>query len=130
VRLPAILLVPALLFLAGCGDGDDNASSSGPPVELRPGQRLTLRGEEYSFIPSNVVARPGTELEVRLENRGSLAHNVKLLRDGEQVGGTPSLPSGRAGSATISVSPGTYELVCTVGDHAELGMKGALRVKE
>ena len=29
----------------------------------------------------------------------------------------------------IDLKPGTYELLCTVGDHAQLGMKGKLTVR-
>jgi uncharacterized cupredoxin-like copper-binding protein len=29
----------------------------------------------------------------------------------------------------VRLTPGTYEMLCTVGDHAELGMRGELEVK-
>ena len=54
----------------------------------------------------------------------------RLRRDGKEVGGTPSLPAGHTGAATVTVRPGRYEMLCTVGDHAELGMTGELQVKE
>ena len=76
-----------------------------------------------------VLDGPG-ELRIRLQNDGSLAHNLKLRRAGDDVGGTSSLPSGDTGSASVQVEPGRYELICTVGDHAELGMTGELQVKE
>ena len=85
---------------------------------------------EYSFDPAAVVLDGAGELTIRLRNEGSLAHNHKRRRDGEEVGGTSSFPAGKAGSATVRVSPGRYEMICTVGDHAELGMTGELQVKE
>ena len=30
---------------------------------------------------------------------------------------------------TVSMAPGTYEMLCTVGDHAQLGMRGTLMVR-
>ena len=85
-------------------------------------------GKEYSFDPATiVVAGPGT-LRVTLVNEGSLAHNLKLMKDGEELGGTPSFPAGESRSARLRVQSGSYEFICTVGDHAELGMRGTLRV--
>jgi plastocyanin len=68
-------------------------------------------------------------LTIRLENDGDLAHNLRLRRDGKEVGGTPSFPAGRTESARLRLRPGAYEMLCTVGDHAELGMTGRLEVK-
>jgi plastocyanin len=122
-------MLTALLFAAACGDDDDSGTTGGA-VSLKTGSVLEVAAEEYSFSPAAVVLdRPG-ELRIRLRNDGSLAHNIKLRRDGEEQGGTSSLPGGDTGTATVEVKPGRYELVCTVGDHAELGMTGELQVKE
>jgi plastocyanin len=84
--------------------------------------------KEYSFDPATIVMRgPGT-LSVRLVNEGSLAHNLRLMKDGEGLGGTPSFPAGESRSARLRVERGSYEFTCTVGDHAELGMRGTLKV--
>ena len=84
--------------------------------------------KEYSFDPSTIVMRDAGTLRVRLMNDGSLAHNLKVMKDGEELGGTPSFPSGESRSARVRVESGSYEFICTVGDHAELGMKGTLEV--
>lgn len=86
-------------------------------------------GEEYSFDPASVVVESAGRLTIVLENRGSLAHNLKLMSDGEELGGTPTFPAGRTESGTLELEPGSYEMVCTVGDHAELGMTGTVRVR-
>ena len=91
--------------------------------------QLTVVGREYSFDPSGIVVKGAGRLEITLRNEGSLAHNLKVLRSGEQVGGTPSFPSGGSRSALLVLEHGDYELVCTVGDHEELGMKGELTVR-
>ena len=51
------------------------------------------------------------------------------MKDGEELGGTPSFPGGQSRSARLRVASGEYEFVCTVGDHAKLGMKGKLEVE-
>jgi uncharacterized cupredoxin-like copper-binding protein len=44
------------------------------------------------------------------------------------VGGTPAFQGGKR-TAHVKLEPGRYEFLCTVGDHAELGMRGTLRVR-
>ena len=89
---------------------------------------MRVVAKEYSFDPAMIVMRgPGT-LRVTLANEGSLAHNLRLTRDGEELGGTPSFPAGESRSARLRVERGSYEFICTVGDHAELGMRGTLKV--
>jgi len=116
------------LLAAGCG-GDDGDDAPARSVTIPANGELRVVAKEYSFDPANVVVRGAGRLELTLANQGSLAHNLKLLRGGEEVGGTPSFPAGRTEAAIVNVEHGTYEMVCTVGDHAELGMRGKLEVK-
>lgn len=116
-----------LLLAAGCGGGNDE--SGGRTVTAAPGATVPVDAGEYSFEPDRlVVDRPGT-VTIRLRNGGDLAHNLRVLREGEDVGGTPSFPSGGTRTAKLRLARGKYEYVCTVGDHAELGMTGELEVK-
>jgi plastocyanin len=116
-----------LLLVAGCG-GDDGAGTS-RSVTVGGGQTVTVKAHEYSFDPDRVVVQGAGALTIRLENDGDLAHNIRVRRDGKEIGGTASFPAGRTESARVRLERGTYELLCTVGDHAELGMRGELEVK-
>jgi plastocyanin len=121
----ALPLAALALLVAGCGGEDE----PGRTVTAPASGAVRVVAEEYSFDPSAIVMRgPGT-LRVRLVNEGSLAHNLKLMKDGEELGGTPSFPGGESRSARLRVESGAYEFICTVGDHAELGMKGTLKVE-
>lgn len=120
----ALPLAAFALLVAGCG-GDE---SPGRTVTAPADGAVRVVAKEYSFDPAGIVVRgPGT-LRLTLVNEGSLAHNLKLFQDGEELGGTPSFPGGESRSASLRVDHGSYELICTVGDHAELGMTGTLRV--
>ena len=120
----ALPLAALVLLAAGCGGGDDEGRTVTAPAN----GSVRVVAKEYSFDPSHIVLRgPGT-LRVTLANEGSLAHNWKLFKDGRELGGTPAFPSGQTKSAEVRVARGKYDFICTVGDHAELGMKGTLTV--
>jgi plastocyanin len=119
--LTALLLVLA----GGCGDDDE----PGRTVMVEQGKAVHVVADEYSFDPETIVVTGGGELEIELENDGSLAHNLRVLDGGTELGGTPTFSGGQTRTGTVEVQPGEYELVCTVGDHEELGMMGKLTVK-
>ena len=79
--------------------------------------------------PETIVLTGGGELTVELDNQGTLAHNLRVFDGGNDIGGTPTFSGGEPRTGTLEVEPGEYELLCTVGDHAALGMKGKLEVK-
>ena len=125
MRRFALPLALCPLLALGCG-GDDAPERT---VTVQANGKVTVVGREYSFDPSRIVVKGAGRLQLTLRNEGSLAHNIKVVRGGEQVGGTPSFPGGRSESALVILEHGGYELVCTVGDHAKLGMKGTLTVR-
>jgi plastocyanin len=123
------LAVPCaiVLCLAGCGGDDDEEPARG--VTVNPNSTLEVTGDEYSFDPRRVVVRGAGPLTIRLRNTGELAHNLRIERAGEDIGGTPTFPGGETQSGRVNLEHGNYEMVCTVGDHAELGMTGELQVR-
>jgi plastocyanin len=125
------LLAPttlAVIALAGCGGG---GGEPGPTETVRAGQVVDVVGGEYSFDPETVVAQGagGKPLEIRLKNGGALAHNLRVFRDEDDVGGTTTFQGGETRSASLTLGPGSYRMVCTVGNHEELGMHGKLEVE-
>jgi plastocyanin len=124
-----VIVALACLLLAGCGGGDKGSSGSAI-AHVRAGQPLRVAAHEYRFSPGKVVVESeGGPLRAELDNRGSLPHNLKILGDGAEVGGTATIPGGRRARASVSLAPGRYTLICTVGNHADLGMIGELQVE-
>ena len=124
MRRFVLVLALSPLPVLGCGDDDQ----PGRTVTAPANSTLRVVADEYSFDPSTIVREGAGTLTVMLRNEGSLAHNLKLMRDGREVGGTPSFPAGESRSAQLRLDSGSYEYICTVGDHAKLGMKGTLKV--
>jgi plastocyanin len=125
LRRFALLLALFPLLVLGCGDEDE----AGRTVTAPANAKLRVVADEYSFDPSTIVLRGAGTLTVTLRNKGSLAHNLRVLRGDEEIGGTPTLPAGRAESGRLNLEHGSYRIICSVGDHEELGMTGTLRVR-
>lgn len=125
-RLAAATAALATLPLAACGDGGD-APARAVTVERASGIRIVAR--EYSFDPARVTVEGDGPLRVTLANDGTLAHNLRLRRGGREVGGTPTFGGGESRSSSVELSEGSYSMVCTVGSHEELGMRGTLVVR-
>ena len=132
--LPALLLAAAVL--TGCGGGGDKKKDEGvkskDTVTVGHNQPIALGASEYKFEPKNVIVNSGTTqatlVRFVMRNNGSLAHDIHVEKDGQDMGGTSIFGPGNTGSGQATLSPGTYEFLCTVGDHAALGMKGTLTV--
>jgi plastocyanin len=115
------------MLASSCGGGERPAKGRSLTVAAGKGLRVVAR--EYSFDPARVVVTGGGPLKITLDNRGTLAHDLRVMKGSRQLGGTPSFSPGRTRSASLRLAPGRYEFVCTVGDHARLGMRGRLEVK-
>lgn len=125
MRRFALVLALCPLLVLGCG-GDDKP---GRTVTAPANAKLRVVADEYSFDPSTIVLEGAGTLTVTLQNEGTLAHNLKVLRGNEEVDGTPTLPAGRSASTRLKLERGSYRIICSVGDHEQLGMTGTLRVR-
>jgi plastocyanin len=122
---PWVALALCLALFTGCG-GDEKPRTRA--VALSAGQPLHVAAHEYYFDPGKVVVARAGELRITLRNEGSLAHDFRVTRAGTDLGGTPAFGGGER-SARVSLRRGRYKFICSVGDHAELGMEGTLEVR-
>jgi plastocyanin len=116
----AIAAALAVLALSGCG-------GPGPAAEARGG-RVEITLDDFLIRPQLVRAAAG-EVTFAAGNRGRLPHNFRVRgRGGEPVAIATLLPGERA-SETAVLRRGEYKILCTVGNHEELGMYGRLVVR-
>ena len=123
-----MIVAAGLAAIAGCGG--DEGGESGRTVTVQAHEGVRVVGDEYGFDPDTVVVEGGGgSLEITLDNQGVIAHNLVVFDGETELGGTPTFPGGESASGRVELEPGSYRMICTVGDHEELGMVGELEVR-
>ena len=156
--------VAGVLLLGACGGGDpttDAAQEGGdePVTEEVPSGEVSYFGTEFAFEGPDTIG--AGETTFTLDNTGEQLHMlvmVELLKGKtlddvntfiaeEGVGGKPpswakevrmeafAKPGKESSTKPVELTPGTYALLCFIGDketkksHAELGMTRELTVE-
>jgi plastocyanin len=120
-RLSALVLAAALAS-GGTGCADD-----APPTRARDG-RVSLTLDDFSIAPQRVRAKPG-RITLTAVNRGAVGHTLRVRRGDQELVAIKTLLPGASGTAAGRLERGTYDLVCILGNHEELGMYGTLTVR-
>jgi len=140
MRRLTILLVGAMLAVAGCG-GDDEKPASSSKSDSTPtptateaaasggGENLTLAADKSAlkFDKSALEAKAG-KVTLTMDNPSDIPHAVAIEGNGVDVDGK-TVGKGEKSVASADLKPGTYEFYCPVPGHEEAGMKGKLTVK-
>lgn len=120
ILLTVFAAAVAVVFLPSCGWNQDTKA------ETENG-RITVEINEYRLTPNKILARPGP-VEVKVVNRGELAHNLIIMQAGRLVARTPTF---QRGSRVIKASlrTGTYRMSSNIGKDRDLGVRGTISVK-
>jgi plastocyanin len=116
----SLLLLAAIVALAGCGG--DEADARGADG------RVAIVLDDFRYRPQTIRARPG-RLTVELSSRGRLGHNFNLRKGGRTVATVKTLKPGVRRTAAIDLTRGDYRMFCSIANHEELGMYGAITVR-
>lgn len=136
--LPLALVLAVAALAAGCGGDDDDdggrtAATTEETTAAGGGGAQAVEMTEFEFIPNDLSVKAGDTLST--ENTGSTVHNLTIEAgpDPEQASkeltATPDVAAGDSADLTLDVDPGEYSIVCTIGNHRELGMVGTIRVE-
>ncbi|WP_205695668.1 hypothetical protein [Conexibacter sp. SYSU D00693] len=125
-RLLPVSLLAAALAMAGCGSGPDYVTD-------RDGV-LRLELDEFRVDPEYLRVREG-RIRIIARNVGRLTHNVEVQSIEEEETAEPThyvrldtMHPGEQAADNVTLGPGKYRLVCTIGNHDDLGQYGELVV--
>ena len=118
--IAAVLAVAAASGAAGCVD-------DAPPARARDG-RVSVTLDDFSITPQRVRAKPG-RISFKAVNRGAIGHTLRVRRGDRELVAIKTVLPGATGTAAGRLERGTYDLVCILGNHEELGMYGTLTVR-
>ena len=129
------LLVP--LALVACGDDEEETTAA--PTESAAettaadetasgsGESIAISETDFALDPADPTTAAG-DVTFEVSNDGEFPHNLEVEGNGvEEV--TDTIDPGGSDSLTVSLEPGSYEIYCSIGDHAEQGMTGELTVE-
>ncbi len=89
-------------------------------------QEITVGGTEFSFSPSTISVNKGDHVKLKFKNTGSLPHNLTIT---DLNIATKTIQPGESDTVEfVADKAGSYGFVCTVGTHAQKGMKGTFSV--
>jgi plastocyanin len=99
-----------------------------PAPKPKPGaQSVQVTGVDFKFQPSTITVQAGKPVQFVFRNDSSTSpHTFTIASLGLDLKADP----GGSDTTTLKhVKPGTYQFICTIPGHAQLGMKGTLTVK-
>ena len=82
---------------------------------------------EYAFGPDAVSVKAGES--VTAENEGETVHNLTVFDGSDELAGTDDVDPGQSAELDVDLDPGTYEMICTIPGHEDLGMAGEFTVE-
>jgi len=128
--------------VVGCGGGGNTGSGKeeeqeeAPPsvaagestVAENPIEVIQVNETEMSLDPSEITLQQPGAYVFRAVNVGDVVHSLRIEGNGIEEQQTRDIGPGESADLAVTLSPGTYELDCPVGNHEELGMRGSVAV--
>jgi uncharacterized cupredoxin-like copper-binding protein len=140
-RLATVLVLGAAalsLAAAGCGDDDDETTAvtptttetgaTGPTGAAGGGETVDISETEFALDPDSVDVKAGS-VTFNVTNDGEIVHNLEVEGNGVEETLPEDLAAGDSGELTVDLEPGSYEMYCPVGNHADQGMTGEITVE-
>ena len=104
------------------GDKTEDKQSEEEPR----GETVNISIRDFAFDPSEIRAKAGQKVTLRITNNGSLSHNYTITELDEKA----NVGSGSTEDLEITFpEPGRYQFLCTLPGHADKGMTGQIIVE-
>ena len=132
--------VPALMALVALV-----AACAAPAETAPPGSQVVAELAD-SKITVNVPSVKAGTIKIGVRNLGTMEHSFVVLKtdlapdklpvDGPsakakedgKIGEIASIPAGKSAAVTLDLAPGTYDFICNIAGHYQLGMHTAFTV--
>lgn len=141
-----------IFALAGCGHHRHamhvrDAADRVKAADWSKMEMVTVTMNDFSYNPAALTFRQGVPYKLVIENKGSQKHyftaenffraiatrKLQSNSDGEvkapYFSAIEVYPGRSLDLYFVAVKPGTYPLVCTIEGHADMGMKGEIRIE-
>lgn len=124
---------PAATSAAGSAAASPTGGTpaAGAPAAGGPGTTIAATEKEYA-IALDKSSVPAGNVTFDTKNTGSLPHTIAVTAadgaskakgvTGTVIGDSGNIDAGKSGTLTVNLQPGTYQVVCTVPGHIQLGM--------
>lgn len=133
VRRGVVAFVAALaLVAAACssgGDGSTEGGGSGDQAAAAPAS-VDISLSDFKITPADVEVPAGAPVTFNVSNDGQSPHTFGV-KVGDQTYETPQLDAGGTGTLEVpALEAGTYDSLCTIPGHEQLGMVGTVTATE
>ena len=99
---------------------------TGEDEQAAAGEQVDVSLIEFAIdMPATV---PAGEVTFSVTNDGTITHSFEVEGNGLEEELASPLSPGQSGTLTVDLAPGTYEIYCPIGNHADLGMRVELTV--
>ena len=120
--LPVAIAATTLVVLPVALQAEDDEEG-----ETDIDRTVTVEATDYDFEPATIETTTSTTLQVVFTNEGNVSHSWAIPELGVVL--EPIQP-GESTSVTFRPDePGSYEIVCQVPGHEQIGMTGTLIVE-
>lgn len=119
--------MPGMMGGGGRGGMMDGRTERDAPPPRAGADQIAVVGDEFSFRPDEIRVRAGEPVNLVFRNGGGLFHTFTVEELDVDLRAAPG--EGASGGLE-GAEPGRYTVVCTVGGHAEAGMRGVLVVED
>lgn len=122
--LAVALTAVALAACGGSGGGNEGNGNAEAPVGASA-DAVTIAATEFKFDPASFSLPADTDVELVIENKGVVEHDITVDELGVKVYAT----GGKTVGETVNAAAGTYTFYCSIPGHREAGMEGTLTVE-
>lgn len=104
-----------------------SGAPAAPPDALLS-RYVSVTAREFYLTLSRPLVGAG-QVTVELRNYGEDPHDLVVERSGTEVGRWGEIGPGGVQAKTLSLTAGSYTLLCSIEGHEQIGMKATLRVE-